>query len=121
MQDKETKEKFYRLFKMALTGRMENKMQGSKRERLEKILMHYARKYELFVHGCELYHTTEGELNEELRSAVEQLNSEISKAKEETIKDLVKIIENNNCDSISLVLLKNMNLESELSKLKDNK
>lgn len=44
--------------------------------------------------------------------------SEISKTKEETIKDLVKIIENNNCDSISLVLLKNMNLESELSKLK---
>ncbi|OQB07349.1 MAG: hypothetical protein BWY21_01676 [Parcubacteria group bacterium ADurb.Bin216] len=49
--------------------------------------MHYARKYELFVHGCELYHTTEGELNEELRSAVEQLNSEIAKARIDGVKE----------------------------------
>jgi len=52
--------------------------------------MHYARKYELFVHGCELYHTTEGELNEELRSAVEQLDSEISKAREEVERKFVE-------------------------------
>ena len=45
------------------------------------------------------------------------MEQELDKAIEEVIKDLIKKIEEAHCDSISLELLKEINL----SKLKDNK
>ena len=73
--------------------------------------------YDSWAMNESMFITIDGETIYTLDKLLDFIQQELDKAREEVIKDLIKKIEEAHCDSISLELLKEINL----SKLKDNK